>query len=182
MKTFITAITVTILLLSGITSYLIYHNNTTKTFSDLTTKIISSVSKEEWDMCEEHIQKFEDKWKKQKNVLSAFTDHEDLDSVEQTLKELKESIRYKNKEDTSRYASVLLTMIERLEKNELPTWENILRHTRKQKSCIKCYSRLKMKSRLYKYSTGRCFITFPCFFYKKILPTYVSSIILPYVI
>jgi len=129
MKTFISASIAAILLLSGITMYIFHLGKTTQVFCD-NLELIYSVSKaEDWEQCLSLINKTEQIWLSKKTVLCAFTDHEELDEIEKTLSKLKESIMHQDKKDTRSYTSVLRILFKRLNENELPTWENILKHT-----------------------------------------------------
>lgn len=132
MKTFISALLVAMILLSGIVAYIFFLNQTAEKFITLTKEVAAYADFEDWENSSKKMQELEHIWKQKNNILRAFTNHDDLDQAEQTLFELKESVKFQNKENTSRFSAVMLSFIERLTDNESPTWENILRHTRKQ--------------------------------------------------
>lgn len=127
MKTFITAIVVTLLLLFGICGYIVYLNSAADTFLSLTNSVTECAEQNEWETCQKKAEQLEKMWKEKKDMLCAFTDHGDLDKMEQTIYEVKESVRYRDEEETVRYAAVLVSIIERLRDNESITWENILK-------------------------------------------------------
>ncbi len=130
MKTFITAIIVTLILLSGIFGYIVYLNSAADAFLSLTNDVAEHAEQKEWEACQKKTEQLEKIWKEKKDILCAFTDHGDLDKMEQTIYEMKESVRYRDEEETVRYAAVLISIIERLRDNESITWENILKiHT-----------------------------------------------------
>ena len=134
MKTFISALLVALVLLGGIGVYILYLDRAAEEFVVLTKEVATYSDAEDWVNCNKKMNDLEQTWKKKNKILRAFTDHDDLDKAEQTLFELKESVRFQNKENTARFSAVMLRFIERLTDNESPTWENILRHTRKRKS------------------------------------------------
>lgn len=141
MKTFMIAISVTLVMICGICFYVSYLNKTAQVFLDLTKEISRLADIEEWEMCQEKINRLKDNWKKHKKTLSAFTDHSALDTISRTIQEIEKTVAFCDREETVVYANVLLIQIKRLVEDERPTWENILRHTPKEKYCILYYSR-----------------------------------------
>ena len=134
MKTFISALSGTLVLLGGIIIYILYLNHAADEFVALTKEVATYADLEEWENCSKKMQDLEQTWNRKNKILRAFTDHDDLDKAEQTLFELKESVKFQNQENIARFSSVMLSFIERLTDNESPTWENILRHTPKGQS------------------------------------------------
>lgn len=134
MKTFISALTVAVVLLGGIVTYILFLNHAADEFVALTKEVAAYANLEDWTECNKKMQDLEKMWNQKNNILRAFTDHDDLDKAEQTLFELKESVKFQNQENAARFSAVMLSLIERLTDNESPTWENILRHTPKKAS------------------------------------------------
>ena len=127
MKTFIIAIIATSVILSGIFVYIFYMNHTMETFLSLTNAVAEYAQKEEWNQCHQTVKQLEQEWSKRKNLLCAFTDHGDLDKMEQELYEMSKCVFYQNEEDVVRCATILASIIERVKDNESITWENILK-------------------------------------------------------
>ncbi len=127
MKMLVTVILSAVVIISSVIGYVYYLNHVTDIFMDFINSITASVNENNWDQAKETAGQLLHKWKKEKNILSAFTDHGDLDEIERGICELHKSVMYQNKETTARFASVLQILIERLKENEYPSWENVLK-------------------------------------------------------
>lgn len=136
MRTFIAALLVAALMLTGIGIYIGYLTKTTEELSNLVTEISEQAKQEKWEACKERIKTLTQQWEHHEKILCAFTDHGDLDEIRRTISEVDENARFEDSQNTAMYASVLLILIERLTENEYPTWENIL----------KTYTRRKMQA------------------------------------
>jgi|GEM_PF-2801572 len=126
MKTFIVALVVLIALITGISFYSSYLNNTINQIEKDLDNLIKIAKEENWDECSKAVTNLIKKWDKHESILAMFNDHEDVDDVKLALGELKESVRHEDSEHTLKALTEAKTFIERLQKNETLTLENIL--------------------------------------------------------
>lgn len=126
MKTFIIAILVMVIMLSGFGAYIHYLTNTTGELTSIINSVSNLAKDEDWGACNQRVDNLMEIWNRHEKILCSFTDHGDLDTIKTSMNELKESARYEDAQETVMYASVLLVLIDRLTENEMPTLENIL--------------------------------------------------------
>lgn len=126
MKTFIIAILVMVIMLSGFGAYIHYLTNTTGELTSVINSVSNLAKDEDWGACNQRVDNLMEIWNRHEKILCSFTDHGDLDTIKTSMNELKESARYEDSQETVMYASVLLVLIDRLTENEMPTLENIL--------------------------------------------------------
>lgn len=129
MKVFISTSIATIILLTGVTTYIFHLMKTTQLFSEKVDAVYIASDNEDWKLCYKLINDIEQTWSSNKAVLCAFTDHEELDEIEKTLSDLKEFVLQEDKKEIKRFASMLQILFKKLKENELPIWENILGQT-----------------------------------------------------
>ncbi len=128
MKMLLTVMLSAFIIISGIVVYVVYLNHISNTFIICVNTITKSAEENNWELAKENTEQLWDKWNKEKKILAAFTDHGDLDEVEKSICELRESVMHQNIETTARFASVLQILMERLKENEYPSWSNILKN------------------------------------------------------
>ena len=126
MKTFIASIVVLVTMLLGICLYSYYLTNVVDELIYSAKQIQQTASEKHWPDCSKNIKELTEKWDEHKKVLSFFTDHGDLDEVEQTISELQTCIQFYNATDATMYSAKLNVLLERLIENEMLTLENIL--------------------------------------------------------
>ena len=126
MKTFLLAIVVTVLVLTGMCFYIHYLNETTRAFDESAKRIEEFMEEKNWDACQKEVESLQENWKKQNNILSAFTDHAELDEIKKTINEISACVRFKNVEETHLHTKKLRILTDRMRENEYPTFENIL--------------------------------------------------------
>lgn len=127
MKTFVIALLVLVILLTGIFIYSGYiekiDHNLTKTINN----IEEYVSTENWEMSEKELKKLINTWKNDEKILAMFNDHEDLDKIRLAVAQLSESIHHKEDEHSQIAIEEIKVLLERLVKNESFNLENILK-------------------------------------------------------
>jgi len=126
MKTFIASIVVLVTMLLGIFLYLNYLTNVVDELMCFIEQIQQTATEKHWSDCSENIKELKKMWDKHKKVLCFFTDHGDLDEVEQALSKLQTSVQFCNVSDSLKYSAMLNVLLKRLVENEMPTTENIL--------------------------------------------------------
>lgn len=135
MKTFIVALLVLAILLTGIFIYSWYiekiDHNLTKIISDLEEHI----SNENWDMSEEELKKLIYTWENNEKILAMFNDHEDLDKIRLAISQLSESIHHEEDEHSQIAIEEIKVLLERLVKNESFDLENILNLSQSERLC-----------------------------------------------
>ena len=124
MKTFIVALVVLATLITGISFYSSYLNNTTNQIEKDLDNLIKIAKEEKWDECSEAVTNLINKWDKHESILAMFNDHEDVDGVKLALGELKESVRYNDSEHTLKAITEAKTLIERLQKKRNSYFRN----------------------------------------------------------
>lgn len=127
MKTFISGILVAMLMIAGIVLYTNYLSYTIAELTSLITAASDAAKDGDWQGSKYNIDAFIDLWNCKDDILCAFINHEDLDEIKQSMYELKESIQYNDEQETVKYSSVLIVLIDKLKENELPTLKNILK-------------------------------------------------------
>jgi len=127
MKTFLIALLVLVILISGVSLYAVYLKNITSELSYILNDIFSLLEKEDWDKCDIKKDSLMEKWQKNESILAMFTDHEDVDKIKLSLGDLNEKISQKDKDEALISLSQIKIMLERFQKNESLTLENILK-------------------------------------------------------
>ncbi len=127
MKTFIISMIVAVAMLSGFICYIGYINTTTGELTEIVKDVSYYAKENNWDKCNEKVNKLVNTWNSHEKILCSFTDHGDLDEIKRAIRELKESAYYKDTQNTVMYSSVLVVLIERLTENEMPKLENVLK-------------------------------------------------------
>ncbi len=126
MKTFIISMVVLFMTIAGILFYSFYLYGTVSEFEAKIEKISENAYNTDWNRCKKEIDILLSDWEKDEAILSMFNDHEDVDKLELAIRDLKESVSFKNREHTFKSISQIKALLERLRKNETLTLENIL--------------------------------------------------------
>ena len=126
MKTFLLAISVAAIVISGTCIYIHYLNKTTHEFDESAKRIEQFAKDKDWDACKKEVQNLQENWNQQNNILSAFTDHAELDEIKKTINELSECVLFRDFEETHLHTRELRILTDRMRENEYPTLENIL--------------------------------------------------------
>ncbi len=126
MKTFIISITVLLILLTGISIYSCYLGGTVKDIDKSIAQVSEFAYKRDWENCKKSTEKLVDIFDKNEAILAMFNDHEDVDNIKLSIAELKESVLHENFEHTFKALEETKILLERIEKNENLTLENIL--------------------------------------------------------
>ena len=135
MKTFIVALLVLAILLTGIFIYSGYIEKIDRNLTKIISSIEEHVSDENWDMSEKELKKLINTWKKDEKNLAMFNDHEDLDKIRLAIGELSESIHHKDDEHSQKAIEDIKVLLERLVKNESFDLENILKLSQSERLC-----------------------------------------------
>lgn len=135
MKTFIVALLVLAILLTGIFIYSGYIEKIDHNLTKIINNIQEYVSKENWNMSEKELKKLIDTWKKDEKILAMFNDHEDLDKIRLAIGELSESVHHKDDEHSQKAIEDFKVLLERLVKNESFDLENILKLSQSERLC-----------------------------------------------
>lgn len=126
MKTFLLAGLVAVFVLAGSSVYIYYLNQITKSLDESALKIEALAENEDWKACLKEVKNLQENWNKQKDILSAFTDHSELDQIKKTMNNLAEGVRFQDLEETLLHAKEFRILTDRMRENEYPTIENIL--------------------------------------------------------
>lgn len=126
MKTFIIAIVVLLIIVTGGTCYKWYLNKVEEELSSMLDEISDMFQSEDWDKISNKTEEVSEKWEKNEAYLSMFNDHEDVDDIRLSISNLKESIRYQDKEHSQKAVEETKILLNRLRKNETLSLENIL--------------------------------------------------------
>ncbi len=135
MKTFVIALLVLAILLTGIFIYSGYIEKIDHNLTKIINNIEEYISDENWDMSEKELKKLIDTWKKDEKMLAMFNDHEDLDKIRLAIGELSESIHHKDDEHSHKAIEDIKVLLERLVKNESFDLENILKLSQSGRLC-----------------------------------------------
>ncbi len=127
MKTFIIALLVLVVLISGILTYCSYLKTTENDLRASINKIVEAINKNDWKKSYESYISLEKLWDENEGVLAMFNDHEELDEIELALGDLKESIFYEDSEHAQKAITEMKILLERLIKNESLSLGNILK-------------------------------------------------------
>ena len=126
MKTFIVALLVLSILLSGIFVYSGYIKNVDTSLTKIINDIEKAVSEEKWEISEKKLIDLSRSWNNYEKTLAMFNDHEDLDKIKLAIGELSECIHYNEDEHAQKAIEDIKILLERLVKNESFDLENIL--------------------------------------------------------
>lgn len=126
MKTFLSAILVFVLMLSGIAYSIFYVSNISEELQEDIISISKTAQAENWNECDISIKRFENEWNKNEKILYFFTDHKNIDEVRSVVEKIKVCVFYHNAEETVVHTSILYMLVEYIKENELPLAENIL--------------------------------------------------------
>lgn len=135
MKTFIVALLVLAILLTGIFIYSGYIEKIDHNLTKIISNLEEHISNKNWNMSEKELKKLINTWKKDEKVLAMFNDHEDLDKIKLTIAELTESIHFKDDQHSQKAIEDFKVLLERLVKNESFDLENILKLSQSGRLC-----------------------------------------------
>ena len=141
MKTFIVALLVLVIILTGVFIYSDYIKRVDSSLREIIESIEKNADKEEWNTAEKELRKLIDIWKKDEKILAMFNDHEDLDKISLEISDLSESIHHRDTEHTKKAIEKIRVLIERVVKNESMSPENILNRHKIKDCVILCSSR-----------------------------------------
>lgn len=126
MKTFIISLVVLAILITGVCVYSVYLDKTMSDLQENLECLLDCINKEQWDKCENEINCLSKNWEKNEPILAMFNDHEDIDNINLSVSDLKESIACKDTEHTLKSLKETKILLERIRKNETLSLENIL--------------------------------------------------------
>ncbi len=126
MKTFIIALLVLVILISGMFLYSGYTKRVEQDFTKMIDEISDLVNKSQWEYAKEKINDLKDLWEKSEKKLAIFNDHGDLDEIRLVIGDLGESISFTDAEHSKKAIESIRVLFERLIKNESLSLENIL--------------------------------------------------------
>lgn len=126
MKTFIISMVVLAILLTGISIYSYYLKGAVNDIYESIAQVSELTYNKDWENCKKSTEKLVNIFDKNEAILAMFNDHEDIDNLKLSIAELKESVLHENYEHTFKSLEETKILIERIEKNENLTLENIL--------------------------------------------------------
>ena len=85
-----------VLLTAGFGSYY-YLDQSSSNLLDLVQEIEKPLSQQDWQQAEKATEVFLEKWKKQKEIWLLIIDHQEIDSIEESISKVKAYIENKNK-------------------------------------------------------------------------------------
>lgn len=141
MKTFISSLIVLLCIIIGVGIYSAYLDSVVTDLQESLGDLYDYIKSEDWENCKTEADKLSEKWSEYETVLAMFNDHEDVDKVKLSINALKENVKFKDKKHTSKSLSETKILLERLNKNETFTLENVLELSPKDKKIIVCYNR-----------------------------------------
>ena len=127
MKTFIVALLVLGIMISGIVGYSIYMKNFEEKLLNNIDEISVKLIEEDWENSYIEYEKMYHFWNKNEKILAMFNDHGDLDDIKLEIVDLNESIVHKDKEHSQKAVDNIKVLLKRLIKNESLSIENILK-------------------------------------------------------
>ncbi len=125
MKTFIGAVLSFFLIVLGVQFYTHKVNHACDSLSATANQIKQSALEENWSGCKKGLDTFRVSWDSTHSWFSFFLYHKDINSVDETLKELEIYITCQSRERTAVTANVLSEFIRQLPDAERLTLENI---------------------------------------------------------
>jgi len=126
MKTFIIALLVLLILISGMFVYSGYIKRVEQDFTKIIDEISDLVSKGQWEYAKKKSNDLNNLWEKSEKKLAIFNDHGDLDEIRLVIGDLEESISFTDTEHSKKAIESIRVLFERLIKNESLSLENIL--------------------------------------------------------
>lgn len=126
MKTFLVAMLVLAILITGVLTYSSYLIKAEGELISDIEEISDCVNREDWNEADEKTKALIENWKKHEAILAMFNDHEDLDEIRLSIGDLKDSISHSDVEHTEKAITEFKILLERLRKNESLSLENIL--------------------------------------------------------
>ena len=126
MKTFIIALLVLVVLITGILTYCSYLRRIEDDLMVTIENISLEIHKNDWKKTKQNYELLYKKWNSSEKILAMFNDHGELDEIKLVIGDLKESISCENFEHALKSITEIEILLERLRKNESLTLENIL--------------------------------------------------------
>ena len=126
MKTFIVALLVLVILITGILTYCSYLRSVEDDLMMIIENISLEIHRNDWEKSKKNYELLDKKWDSSEKILAMFNDHGELDEIKLVIGDLKESISCENFEHTLKSITEIEILLERLRKNESLTLENIL--------------------------------------------------------
>lgn len=126
MKTFIIALLVLVILITGILTYCSYLRSVEDDLMMIIENISLEIHRNDWEKSKKNYELLDKKWDSSEKILAMFNDHGELDEIKLVIGDLKESISCENLEHALKSITEIEILLERLKKNESLTLENIL--------------------------------------------------------
>jgi len=126
MKTFIVSLITFFIIITLITIFVIYLNNSTETLELYIKKISDYAENDDWEKALKTYNIAENYWNNGRKTQKLFINHQEIDRCDELLKEIETAIKYKDKTALINKLKILKLIIENIYNNELPTFENII--------------------------------------------------------
>lgn len=126
MKTFIASIITFFVILSSIIIFTVFLNSSVKQFNSSLDKIIKNSEVENWSNVKNEFKELEENWNKKVKLYEAFKNHDDTNSVNNMILNLKLNVEFKKKDEVILNSNKLKIIFNEILDDELPTFENVI--------------------------------------------------------
>lgn len=126
MKSFIIAVSIGVVMITGCILYMVRVEKISENLIDLNKEIISSLEKEDYEGAKHALKGASDYLEKELIMLAATGNHTELDQMQIYISQISEYISEKHKGDALAQAKALMIMFKHLPKNYRLKPENIL--------------------------------------------------------
>ena len=100
-------------------------HNSSRTMVEKATLLQLDITEENWGKAGNSYNLLQSDWDKNKRWWMVFQPHDEIDSIEFSLSQLRENVKNRNFEDSSAETSKLITMISHIPEKERLRFENI---------------------------------------------------------
>lgn len=126
MRTFVCTLVILGVLIGGIAVYEVVLVHQEKEFDLLVQGMKKAIAEREESQADDYISQMEEKWDSSKNMLMAFSEHQDLDDTEERLKNLRSAYLYKDWQEMYKELEVFSMLLKNGFQSSKPTLTNIL--------------------------------------------------------
>ena len=126
LKTFIGTMLLLVVLIGSIIVYDWILANKEQNFDALAQGLQQAITQQELEEANNYITKMEENWNTTRNMLMAFSEHEDLNNAEERLKNLRSAYVYKDWQEMYKELEVFQMLLKNEFESAKPTLTNIL--------------------------------------------------------
>lgn len=125
MRNVIASITIFIVMIIALLFSMSYLDNVCTKLENSTLQIEKSIESNSWEQAHNHSNKFMNEWKKYSPKVSIFSNHNEIDDINNELWRLTQHISYRNGEEALASTNVIKNLLKHIVESEKINMQNL---------------------------------------------------------